>query len=103
MARGHRRAAQPTPEQLAAREEAKRAARAQSSAPPPERVREPGVMKTYRVVGNRICHGKNKGDLVDLWDTGATRALVQAGHLVEVVEEKDRGHSADEVKEADNG
>jgi hypothetical protein len=63
----------------------------------------PGVMKSYKVTGNRICHGKKKGDLVDLWDTGATRALVQAGHLVEVVESKDHGHKADQVREADDG
>jgi hypothetical protein len=49
----------------------------------------PGQMKTYRVMGNRICHGKKKGDLVELWDTGATLALVKAGHLV-VVEVKDQ-------------
>jgi hypothetical protein len=49
-----------------------------------------GVMKTYKVVGNLVVHEKQKGDLVDLWDTGATRALVQAGHLVEVVVEKDQ-------------
>jgi hypothetical protein len=61
-------------------------------------------MKTYKVTGNHICHGKSKGDLVDLWDIGATRALVQAGHLVEMVEPKDLAEeSADQVKEADNG
>jgi hypothetical protein len=60
-------------------------------------------MKTYKVCGPHIVHNKKKGDRVDLWVTGATEALVKAGHLVEVVEEEDQADSADEIEEADNG
>jgi hypothetical protein len=97
-------ARRPTPEQLEALYAARRANK--NSAEPGGRGEGPplGVMKTYRCTGDRICHGKKKGELVDLWDNGATRALVQAGHLVEVVEEEnDHGRSADIDKEADNG
>lgn len=100
----HRRAPLPSEEfyenQRAARE------RARNSATPPDfaSFRAPGAMKTYKVTSGCIVHGKKRGDTVELWDTGATRALVQAGHLVEVVEVKDLAEeSADQVKEADNG
>jgi hypothetical protein len=76
--------------------------RTPSAQPPPPA--EP-VMKTYKVIGDYIVHGKKKGDRLKLPDTGATRALVQAGHLVEVADtKKDQAvKSADKTKEADNG
>lgn len=105
MAKKTRRAPLPTPEMLEALYAARRARHNNANEPASaEATAEMGVMKTYRVTGNRICHGKKKGDLVDLWDIGATRALVQAGHLVEVVVTKDQAaESADKEKEAGNG
>lgn len=97
------RASAPSQEQLEALYAARRASKNNAVPGSREGVHPPGQMKTYRVMGNRICHGKKKGDLVDLWETGATLALVKAGHLVVVEIEDQEADSADKVKEADYG
>jgi hypothetical protein len=50
-------------------------------AEPKEDRSEPEV-GTFKVTSKRVVAGKRKGDLVELPLTGATAALVEAGHLV---------------------
>lgn len=104
MARIHR-APQPTPEFL--QERAKRKAEerlANSATPAPGKNKGPHECagQRYKVASHRVVHGARKGEVVSLCPhAGATKALVQSGHLV-LVTVNSAAKSAD-TKGADNG
>jgi hypothetical protein len=96
----------PSPETLAALYAARKRGNAATPGEQPDRGGNSCCGECrYMVTGHKIVHGAKKGDIVTLCDTGATRALVLAGHLIRVVEEeKDlTAESAGEIEEADNG